>query len=74
VAVAGLTPDVLRQSGDGLTELMKLQQIWPQFDLSAIAATVQTQLEEMSAGQAASHFSLAKRLEKAQAAVTASAS
>lgn len=67
VAVAGLIPDALRQSGDGLPELLKLQQVWPQFDLPTLAANVQTKLEAMSA-QAESHYSLARRLEKHQAA------
>lgn len=72
VAVAGLMPDVLRQPGDGLAELLKLQQIWPQFNLTELAGKVQTQLEAMSA-QAGQHFSLARRLEKAQVARTAAA-
>lgn len=65
VAVAGLMPDVLRQPGDGLAELIKLQQVWPQFQLTELAAKVQTQLEAATA-QARGHVSLARRLEKAQ--------
>ncbi len=72
VAVAGLVPDPLRQSGDGLAELQKLQQVWPQFDLPALATSVQTQLEAASA-QAETHFSLSRRLEKARALQTAAA-
>lgn len=72
VAVAGLMPDVLRQPGDGLAELMKLQQIWPQFNLIEIAAKVQSQLEAATP-QAGQHFSLARRLEKHQAALAATA-
>lgn len=70
VAVAGLVPDPLAQSGDGLSQLLKLQSVWPQFDLPTMATTVQTKLEELSP-QASSHFSLSKRLEKYQAAQAA---
>lgn len=73
VAVAGLVPDPLAQSGDGLSQLLKLNSVWPQFELPTIAATVQTKLEEMSP-QASSYFSLAKRLEKHQAAKAVAAS
>jgi serine/threonine-protein kinase len=73
VAVAGLVPDPLRQSGDGLAELLKLQSIWPAFDLPKIAADVQTKFEALSP-QADMHFSLSRRLEKhlANQAVTTS--
>lgn len=70
VAVAGLMPDVLRQPGDGLAELIKLEQVWPQFKLIELAGKVQTQLEAAST-QADRHFSLARRLEKAQVAQAA---
>lgn len=70
VAVAGLMPDVLRQPGDGLAELIKLEQVWPQFKLTELAGKVQTQLEAAST-QADRHFSLARRLEKAQVAQAA---
>lgn len=63
VAVAGLIPDVLRQSGDGLGQLMKLNEIWPDFELSVVAQQVAEQLEVMSP-QASQHVSLARRLEK----------
>jgi len=72
VAVAGLMPDVLHQPGDGLAELMKLEQVWPQLHLTELAGKVQTQLEAASA-QADRHFSLARRLEKAQVAQAATA-
>ncbi|MDP1796139.1 MAG: HDOD domain-containing protein [Planctomycetaceae bacterium] len=68
VAVAALMPDTLRQPGDGLAELIKLEQIWPQFNLNELAGKVQSQLEAASA-QAGQHFSLARRLEKARAAL-----
>ncbi len=63
VAVAGLMPDILRQSGDGLSLLMKLNDIWPGFELLDVAQQVAEQMEAMSplAGQ---HVTLARRLEK----------
>jgi HD-like signal output (HDOD) protein len=63
VAVAGLMPDILRQAGDGLSLLMKLNEIWPDFDLAEVAQQVEEQLQAMSplAGQ---HVTLARRLEK----------
>jgi HD-like signal output (HDOD) protein len=63
VAVAGLMPDILRQSGDGLGQLLKLNELWPDFDLAETSRQVSEQLDAMSplAGQ---HVSLARRLEK----------
>lgn len=69
VAVAALIPDALRQSGDGLSALRKLQETWPAFDLPALAERVERQLAELSPA-ANRHFSLRRRLEKHAAATT----
>lgn len=63
VAVAALMPDPLRQSGDGLSQLQQLQELWPEFDLPAIADSVAAQFAEM-APAAGRHITLQRRLEK----------
>ena len=63
VAVAGLLPDPLKQSHDGMKQLTQLHEIWPAFDLPAIANDISVQLESMSP-LAARHFTLKRRLEK----------
>jgi HD-like signal output (HDOD) protein len=64
VAVAGLIPDALQQSGtDGLTMLVKLQSAWPSFQLEELAQRVSEQMQQMSP-LAHQHASLQRRLEK----------
>lgn len=63
IAVAALMPDPVRQSPQGLEQLMSLDSIWPQFRLAETAASVDEQLKELTP-LAASHATLARRLEK----------
>lgn len=59
-AVASLIPDSLRQMRRGFSDLMKLDQVWPQFKLMEIAQRVEDQFLELSPG--GDHpFSLLKR-------------
>lgn len=69
VAVAGLIPDALRQSGAGLEQLMQLDAVWPKFQLVEIAERVEQELME-STSLADQHFSLKRRCEKLLAAPT----
>jgi serine/threonine-protein kinase len=66
VSIAALLPDALRQSGDGVGELLQLQDDWPEFDVRELARRVADRMAEMTplAGQ---HFSLHRRLQKAAA-------
>jgi HD-like signal output (HDOD) protein len=63
VAIAALIPDPLRQSGQGIDVLIKLSDMWPNFDLHVLATKVQESFTEM-APAATSHLSLLKRVEK----------
>jgi serine/threonine-protein kinase len=67
VAVAALMPDPLRQSGDGLTPLSQLHEIWPEFDLPALAEDIAAQFVEMCPA-GGRHITLQRRLEKMAAA------
>lgn len=62
VAVAALIPDALFQSRAGLEQLIQLDAVWPEFDLTTLAKRVAEQLAEMTpmAGQ---HFTLQRRCE-----------
>jgi HD-like signal output (HDOD) protein len=69
VAVAALLPDALRQSRDGLRQLLQLQDIWPAFDLRAIADTVDAQLESLTP-LAEQHLTLHRRLEQMEGVIS----
>lgn len=66
VAVAGLIPDPLRQSGDGLLKLKQLSDIWPELHLPVLAERVAGQLASITP-LARQHFSLQRRVEKMEA-------
>tara|TARA_R110002167_G_scaffold166099_3_gene363138 strand:- start:705 stop:1652 length:948 start_codon:yes stop_codon:yes gene_type:complete len=63
VAVASLIPDPLRQNPEGLQELLKLNEIWPEFKLFDLAEKIDQELREESTA-AANYISLKNRLEK----------
>ena len=57
VAVSSLVPDAMRQTPDGLEQLLQLEQVWPAFHLEEIATRVHEEFLAMTSG--ASHpFSL----------------
>lgn len=63
VAIASLIPEPLRQSGEGLESLLKLDSVWPALELPKLAERLESQLIEMSP-LAKNHLSLKRRLEK----------
>lgn len=64
VAVSGLMPDPFRQAPAGLDELMRLEQLWPGFDLLEFARQVETDFQKASPGTAG-RISFLRRCEKA---------
>lgn len=50
VAVAGLLPDAMKQVPKGLDQLLKLEQVWPAFNLEEIATRVHEQFEATAPG------------------------
>ena len=50
VAVAGLLPDAMKQSPQGLEHLLKLEKFWPDFHLEEIATRVHEQFEATAPG------------------------
>lgn len=69
VAVASLIPDPLRQDPNGLEQLLKLNEAWPEFDLIAIADQIDHELREESTA-AQNYLSLKNRLVKHAATIT----
>lgn len=67
VAVAALIPDPLRQTPDGLEQLLQLNEVWPQLQFPELATAVANELKELTP-LAAQHASVARRLEKLQVA------
>jgi hypothetical protein len=53
-----------------LTQLFKLQDLWPEFDVRAVAERVVSQLEAMTP-LARQHLSVLRRIDKHMAAVIA---
>ncbi len=72
VALAGLMPDALRQTPDGLDQLIRLEKAWPKFNLLKIASQVENDFHESSPSSAANWFSLRHRSEKALADIAES--
>ena len=66
VALSALIPDAIRQVPSGLSDLMKLDELWGEFSLQKVAETVQEQFVEMAPG-AEKHFTLLRRVEKVMA-------
>jgi len=60
VALSALLPDQLRQNYHGLEQLLKLQEIWPAFDLQELANRVDETQAEMGLG-VRNDFPLARR-------------
>lgn len=50
VAVSAMMPGPLRQIADGMERLVKLDQVWPAFDLLAIAQRVDDEYQTLSPG------------------------
>lgn len=63
IAVAALIPDPLRQTSDGLEQLVMLDAIWPKLRLTETAAHVAAQLAELTP-LSAQHATLSRRLER----------
>ncbi|QDT36150.1 HDOD domain-containing protein [Stratiformator vulcanicus] len=66
VAVSSLLPDAIRQSPNGLNQLIQLDRAWPAFDLEAIAGVIEDELQKMNAPRD-TYVTLARRLESAMA-------
>ena len=63
VAVSSKLPDAIRQIPDGIGELVKLEEAWPEFDLLAVAKRVDEAFRDM-ATNATNHFSFLRLCEK----------
>lgn len=63
VAVAALISDPVRQTPDGLKQLVMLDGIWPEFQLQETAERVSNELADVTP-LAAQHATLSRRLEK----------
>ncbi len=48
VAIAGLTPDVLKQDPDGLPQLAKLSEIWRVFDVFELADQIYDEFKDQA--------------------------
>jgi len=62
VALSALLPDQLRQSENGIGQLVKLEEKWKVFDIRKLAETVDQQQEEMGFG-IKNDFPLSRRCE-----------
>jgi HD-like signal output (HDOD) protein len=69
VAISGLLPDQLRQSGQGLEQLLMLEKKWPAFQLAVVAAAVDKKQAESGMG-VRNDFPLSRRCQSIQSIAT----
>lgn len=64
VAASSLMPDPLGQSPDGMSQLVRLEQAWPAFQLIEMAERVQAEFVETSTNVPRNHIPFVRRLER----------
>ncbi|WP_166820259.1 HDOD domain-containing protein [Thalassoroseus pseudoceratinae] len=64
VAIAALMPDFFQQQPDGITELVRLEIAWPEFNLLEIAERVESVFHESAGADGRQHITFFRRVQK----------